>query len=55
MKSPVVKSSTYIDFNKKNNKKATKFKVGDHVIIAKYRNIFAKGYAPNWCEEVFCY
>ena len=55
MKSPVVKSSTYIDFNKKNNKKATKFKAGDHVIIAKYRNIFAKGYAPNWSEEVFCY
>ena len=30
-----------------------KFKVGDHVRISKYKNIFAKGYAPNWSEEVF--
>ena len=21
--------------------------------ISKYKNIFAKGYAPNWSEEVF--
>ena len=28
-------------------------KVGDHVRISKYKNIFAKGYAPNWSEEVF--
>ena len=30
-----------------------KFKVGDHVRISNYRNIFGKGYAPNWSEEVF--
>ena len=30
-----------------------KFKVGDHVRISKYKNIFAKGYAPNWLEEFF--
>ena len=30
-----------------------KFKVGDHVRISKHKNIFAKGYAPNWLEEVF--
>ena len=30
-----------------------KFKVGDHVRIFKYKNIFAKGYTPNWSEEVF--
>ena len=30
-----------------------KFKVGDHVRISKYKNIFAKGYMPNWSEEVF--
>ena len=29
------------------------FKVGDHVRISKYKNIFAKGYAPNWSEELF--
>ena len=45
------KSSTYIDFDKKNNKEDPKFKVGDHVAISKYKNIFAKGYVPNWFEE----
>ena len=30
-----------------------KFKVGNHVIISKYKNIFCKGYTPNWSEEVF--
>ena len=24
-----------------------------YVRISKYKNIFAKGYAPNWSEEVF--
>ena len=33
--------------------KDPKFKVGDHVRISKYQNIFAKGYMPNWSEEVF--
>ena len=35
------------------NEKEPKFKVGDHVRISKYKNIFAKGYTPNWSEEVF--
>ena len=31
-----------------------KFKVGDKVRISKYkRNVFDKGYTPNWTEEVF--
>ena len=34
-------------------KKNPKFKVGDYVRISKYKNIFAKGYAPNWSEEIF--
>ena len=38
---------------KKTNVKDPKFKVGDRVRISKYKNIFAKGYAPNWSEEVF--
>ena len=29
------------------------FEVGDRVRISKYKNIFAKGYTPNWSEEVF--
>ena len=53
MKPADVKSSTYIDFNKKNNNEDPKFKVGDHVRISKYKNICAKGYVPNWSEEVF--
>ena len=51
MKPLDVKSSTYIDFDKKNNKEDPKFKVGDHVAISKYKNIFAKGYVPNWFGE----
>ena len=32
--------------------KDPKFKVGDHVRISKNKNIFAKGYTPNWSQEV---
>ena len=39
--------NTYIDFNKESNKEDPKFKVGDHVRISKYQNIFSKGYVPN--------
>ena len=35
------------------HKKDPKFKIGDHVRITKQKNIFAKGYMPNWSEEVF--
>ena len=48
-----VKDNTYIDFSKEVNDKDPKFKVGDHVRISKYRNIFSKGYTPNWSEELF--
>ena len=27
--------------------------IGDHVRTSKYKNIFAKGYTPNWSEDVF--
>ena len=53
MKPIDVKDNTYIDFKKGINNKDPKFKVGDHVKISKYRNIFAKGYMPNWSEEIF--
>ena len=33
--------------------RVNKFKVGDHASISKYKSIFAKGYIPNWSEEVF--
>ena len=48
-----VKDNTYIDFGKEANDNDPKFKVGDHVRISKYKNIFAKGYTPNWSEEIF--
>ena len=48
-----VKDNTYIDFEKEVNDKDTNFKVGDYVRIPKYKSIFAKGYPPNWSEEVF--
>ena len=53
MKPVDVKNNTYIDFSKEVNDNDPKFKVGDHVRISKYKNIFAKGYTPNWSEEVF--
>ena len=48
-----VKDNTYIDFVKETNDKDPKFKVGDHVRISKYKNIFAKGCRPNQSEEFF--
>ena len=53
MKPVNVKSNTYIDSSKDVNDKDPKCKVGDIVRISKYKNIFAKGYVPNWSEEVF--
>ena len=53
MKPIDVKDNTYINTSKETNNKDPKFKVGDHVRISKYKNIFAKGYMPNWSEEEF--
>ena len=53
MKPVDVKDNTYIDFKKEINDKNPKFKVGDQVRISKYKNIFTKGYTPNWSDEVF--
>ena len=53
MKPVDVKDNTYIDFGKEVNDNDPKFKIGDHVRISKYKNIFSNGYTPNWSEEVF--
>ena len=53
MKPIDIKDNTYINIDKEVNDKDLKFKVGDHVRISKYKNIFAKGYTPNWSEEFF--
>lgn len=31
----------------------TKFRVGDHVRISKYKHVFEKSYTPNWSTECF--
>ena len=53
MKPIDVTDDSYAEYNEDFNKKDPKFKVGDHVRISKYKNIFAKGYMQNWSEEVF--
>ena len=53
MKPIDAKDNTYINFVKEVDNKDPKFKVGDYVRISKYKNIFAKGYMPNWSEEIF--
>ena len=53
MKPVNVKDNTHINFKKEVKDKGPKFKVPDHVRISKYKNIFAKGYTPNWSEEIF--
>ena len=53
MKRVDVKPNTYIDSSKKIHNKDPKFEIGGNVRVSKYKDIFAKGYTPNWCEEVF--
>ena len=48
-----VKSNSYAEYSADSNEKDPKFKVGNHVRILKYKNIFAKGYTPNWSDKVF--
>ena len=35
------------------NKKSARYNVGDRVRVSKFKNIFAKGYTPNWSREIF--
>ena len=53
MKPTDVKSDSFAEYNEESNEKDPTFKVGDHVRISKYKYIFAKGYTPNWSEEIF--
>ena len=53
MKPTEVTEDSYVEYNEYLNKKDSKYKVGDHVRISKYKNIFAKGSAANWSEEIF--
>ena len=48
MKPTDATSDSYAECNGDSNVTKPKFKVGDHVRILKYKNIFAKGYTQNW-------
>ena len=52
MKPIDVKSDSFAEYNVESNEKDPKFKVGDHVRISKFKNVFAKRYTPNWSEEI---
>ena len=52
MKPIDVKNNKRVDVDE-NNEKDSRFKVGDRVTISKFKNIFAKGYTPNWSKEIF--
>ena len=52
MKSIGVLDDSYAEYNENFDKKDSKFKVGDNVRISNYKKIFAKGYTPNWSEEI---
>ena len=41
------------DTTKLSSSERSRFKVGDRVRISKFKNIFAKGYTPNWSREIF--
>ena len=53
MKPADVKSDSFAEYNEESNEKDPIFKVGDHVRISKFRNVFAKGYTPKLSEEIF--
>ena len=50
MKPKDVKSDSFAEYNEESNEKDPKFKVGDHVRISNFKNVFAKGCTPNWSE-----
>ena len=53
MKPVDVGDDSFAKYKEKSNGKDPKFKVGDHVRISKFKNVFAKRYTLNWSEEIF--
>ena len=53
MKPADVGDNSFAEYNDESNEKDSKFKVSDHVRISNFKNVFAKGYTPNWREEIF--
>ena len=52
MKPVDVGDDSFAKYNEESNEKDPKFKAGDHVRISKFKNVFAKGYTPNWSEKI---
>ena len=50
---PVDVGDSFAEYNEESNEKDPKLKVGHHVRISKFKNVFAKAYTPNWSEEIF--
>ena len=53
MKPADVGDDSFAKYNEESNEKHPKFKVGDHVRISKFKNVFAKRYTLNWSQEIF--
>ena len=51
MKPVDVEDDSFAEHNEESHEKDPKFKVGDHVRISKFKNLFAKGYTPNRTEN----
>ena len=50
-----VQDNKYIDLDKENNNNNPKSQVDDHERVSKYKDIFTKGYPPNWSEAAFVF
>ena len=48
-----IANDSFAEYNEQSSEKDPKFKIGDHVRIEKHKNVFTKGFTPNWSEEIF--
>ena len=48
-----VKNNKKVVYVEESNEKSARFSVGDCVRILKFKNVFAKGYTPNWSKKIF--
>ena len=53
MKPIYVTLNSYAGYSVDSNDKDHQFKIDYHVRISECKNLFGKGYTPNWSEEVF--
>ena len=53
MKPIDAKNDSFAEYNEESNERDPKYKIGECKRILKDKDMFAKGYKPNWSEEVF--